>query len=305
MAHISAWADHGLIAGTLADQGHGQHHKAPLADEERQMWAEMAQAARRRGELELSESWYAADGQPITLAHLVEDEDSTVVALRGDSDAPGWQVIGHYAHEYEAGRALPSPVPPGVLRPDVSGFNRPEPTPEISVQVLTRGVIEAQNAGDASNALLHATQRTHDAGPMVRLQQLLDTSAQFAAALETVQGRRIAGRLYELGRRIEFLTREVEEAAEDVGAPVAVLPPHRTPALRVRPRPSVDTAPPTPSSRASSPRPPALSHLRNHPLSLSASPAPAPRIAYGAGLGSPYVDRVLGGTLTGRLPRAW
>ncbi|MDX3466756.1 hypothetical protein, partial [Streptomyces scabiei] len=32
----------------------------------------------------------------------------------------GWQVIGHYAHECEAGKALPAPVPPGVLRADVS-----------------------------------------------------------------------------------------------------------------------------------------------------------------------------------------
>ncbi|MET8590433.1 hypothetical protein [Streptomyces sp. NPDC005078] len=39
-----------------------------------------------------------------------------------------------------------------------------------------------------------------------------------------------------------------------------------------------------------------------HPLSLTAPPAPAPRITYGAVLGSPYVARLLGGTLTGRLP---
>jgi MFS family permease len=37
-------------------------------------------------------------------------------------------------------------------------------------------------------------------------------------------------------------------------------------------------------------------------LSLTASPAPAPRISYGAVLGSTYVARLLGGTLTGRLP---
>ena len=230
-----------------------QHHKAPLTEEEQQMWTELAQAAQRRGELELTESWYAADGQPITLAHLVEGDDSTLVALRGDPDAPGWQVIGHYAHEYEAGKVLPAPVPPGVLRADVSGFNRPEPAPEISLQELTRDVVEAQHAGDASNALLSATQRGYDAGPMVRLQELLETSSQFASALETVQGRQVAARLSALGRQIEFLTREVEEAAEDLGATVAVLPPHRTPVLRVRPRPAVDTAPPTPPPRASTP----------------------------------------------------
>ncbi|WP_328919859.1 hypothetical protein OH781_36650 [Streptomyces sp. NBC_01550] len=251
--HLTAWADHSFIASNLAGQSDGQHHKAPLTEEEQRMWTEMAQAAQRPGELELTESWYAADGQPITLAHLVEDDDSTLVAPRGDPDAPGWQVIGHYAHEYEAGKVLPAPVPPGVLRADVSGFNRPEPTPEISLQELTRDVVEAQHAGDASNALLSATQRGYDAGPMVRLQELLETSSQFASALETVQGRQVAARLSALGRQIEFLTREVEEAAEDLGATVAVLPPHRTPVLRVRPRPAVDTTPPTPPPRASTP----------------------------------------------------
>ncbi|CAM5716974.1 hypothetical protein SMICM304S_04219 [Streptomyces microflavus] len=37
-------------------------------------------------------------------------------------------------------------------------------------------------------------------------------------------------------------------------------------------------------------------------MSLTAPPAPAPRITYGAVLGSPYVARLLGGTLIGRLP---
>ncbi|WP_435598675.1 MFS transporter [Streptomyces anulatus] len=39
-------------------------------------------------------------------------------------------------------------------------------------------------------------------------------------------------------------------------------------------------------------------------MSLTASPAPAPRITYGAVLGSPYVARLLGGTLIGRLPNS-
>ncbi|MFF2567287.1 MFS transporter [Streptomyces sp. NPDC058084] len=39
-------------------------------------------------------------------------------------------------------------------------------------------------------------------------------------------------------------------------------------------------------------------------MSLTASTDPAPRITYGAVLGSPHVARLLGGTLTGRLPGA-
>ncbi|NHI05967.1 hypothetical protein STPH2_1330 [Streptomyces sp. KO7888] len=249
--HLTAWADHSPIASNLADQRDGRHHQAPLTDEERQLWTDRARAAQIRGALELTESWYAADGQPITLAYLVEDDDSTVVALRGDPGVPGWQVIGHFAHEYEAGKALPAPVPPGVLRSDISQFNRPTPAPELSLQDLIRDVVEGHSAGDASNALLGAVQRGYAAGPMVRLQELLETTSQFASALETAQGRQIAARLSALGRQIEFLTREVEEAAEDLGATVAVLPPHRTPVPRTRPRPAVDTTPPAPPPRAS------------------------------------------------------
>ncbi|MEV5605480.1 hypothetical protein AB0L33_28965 [Streptomyces sp. NPDC052299] len=252
--HLTVWADHGYIASNLADQRDGgRHQTSPLTDEERQKWTDMAVAAQRRGELELTESWYAADGQPITLAYLVEGEDSTVVALRGDPGVPGWQVIGHYTHEYEAGKDLPAPVPPGVLRPDHSRHNRPAPAPEMSLQDLIRDVVEGRTAGDASNALLGAVQRGYAAGPMIRLQELLETSAQFASALETAQGRQTAARLSTLGRQIEFLTREVQDAAEDLGATVAVLPPHRTPAPRARPRPSVATSPPVPPPLAGRP----------------------------------------------------
>ncbi|WP_203621427.1 hypothetical protein [Streptomyces anulatus] len=252
--HLTVWADHGYIASNLADQRDGgQHQKSPLPDAERRKWTEMAVAAQQRGALELTEAWFAADGQPITLAYLVEDDESIVVALRGDPGAPGWQVIGHYEHEYEAGKDLPSPVPSGVLRRNCSRFNRLPPAPEMPLQDLIRDVVEGHAAGDASNALLCAVQGGYAAGPMIRLRELVETSAQFASALETVQGQQISARLSALGRQIEFLTHEVQEAAEDLGATVAVLPPHRTPGPRIRPRPAVDTSPPVPPPLASRP----------------------------------------------------
>lgn len=246
--HFAAWADHSSILSSLADQR--QWPQPLLTGAEQQRWTAAAQAAQRRGELEPAESWYAADGQQITLAHLIEDDDSTVLALRGDLDTPGWQVIGRFDHEYEAGQALPAPVPPGVLRADVSRFNRPEMIPEVSLQEIIRDVVEGQTAGDVSNALFTATQRGYDAGPMVRLRELLETAGQFATALETVQGRQLAARFAALGRQVDFLTREVHEAAEDLGATVAVLPPHRTPQPQARPRPAVDTTPPPSLPRA-------------------------------------------------------
>ncbi|MFI7102753.1 hypothetical protein ACIBK8_25735 [Streptomyces sp. NPDC050161] len=253
--HLAIWADHSSIAVALA----GQHHQPEpgLADEERQRWTERAQVARRRGELDLIESWYVADGRRITLAHLVEDDDSTVVvALAGDPDAPGWEVIGHYADEDAARQALPSAVPPGVLRPEAaSRFNRPEPAPERPLQELVQEVVEARAAGDASEALLSATQQGYDAGPMVRLQHLLTAAARFSHALDTVQGRQIGARLDALGRQLGFLVSEVHDAAEDLGATVAVLPPHRTPKPpRVPPRPALETTPPpAPPQRTTTP----------------------------------------------------
>ncbi|OKI09416.1 hypothetical protein A6A06_01535 [Streptomyces sp. CB02923] len=242
--HLAAWADYGSIAADLAEQHH--QPEPELTAEERQMWTEMAQAARRRGALDLTESWYAADGRHITLAHLVEDDDSVVVALAGDPGAPGWEVIGHYAHEYAAGQALPRAVPPGVLRPDAaSRFNRPEPAPERSLQELVQEVVEARAAGDVCETLLSATQQGYDAGPMVRLQHVLSTAAKFSHALETAQGRQIGARLDALERQLAFLAQEVHDAAEDLGATVAVLPPHRAPKPpRIRPRPALETTPP-------------------------------------------------------------
>lgn len=157
--HLAAWADHGSIAANLADQNQHQHHKAPLTDGEQQAWTERAQAAQQRGELELTESWYAADGQPITLAHLIEDDDSRVVALQGDPDAPGWQVIGHFAHEYEAGQVLPAAVPPGVLRADVSEFQ----PPRARSRGIAAGTHPGRRRGPARRRRVQRAPRRHPA----------------------------------------------------------------------------------------------------------------------------------------------
>ncbi|MGQ4480255.1 hypothetical protein [Streptomyces sp. SAS_276] len=254
--HLAFWAEHGCLAADLADTpGLHQQPGTTLTAEERQMWTEMAQAAQLRRELDLIESWYAADGRLITLAHLVEDDTSTVIALAGDPDAPGWEVIGQFDNEFAAGLVLPNPVPSGVLRADApSWFNRPEAAPEQPLKDLLRDVIEARSAGDVSESLLSATQVGYAEGPMVLLAQLLDTAAEFSHALGTVQGRQIGARLSTLGRQFAFLVREVHEAAEDLGATVAVLPPHRTPKPpRIRSRPALDTTPPAPPARAASP----------------------------------------------------
>lgn len=246
--HLAFWAAHSYLATELA----GEHHGRPpaLRGEDQREWTQRAQAAKRRGDLELIESWYAVDGTLMTLAFLCEDDTETVIAISGDPDGPGWQVIGHYRDQHAAREQLPSPVTPGVLRADVNRLVRPEPVPEVSLQELIRDVAESQGAGDVAEVLLTATRHGHDAGPLVRLQELLGTASQFAHALETVRGQQIAARLATLGRHLDFLIREVNEAAEDLDATVAVLPPHRAPTPpRVRPRPALDTTPAAPPPR--------------------------------------------------------
>ncbi|MEU9734489.1 hypothetical protein [Streptomyces sp. NPDC048002] len=254
--HLVFWAEHGALAADLADPARlNQQPGSGLTAEERQMWTEMAQAAQQRRELDLIESWYAADGRLITLAYLVVDGTDTVVALAGDPDAPGWEVIGQFDNEYPASRALPRPVPPGVLRADAaSRFNRPETAPEQPLHDLLQDIVEARGSSEVAEALLSATHMGYAAGPMVQLAQLLDTAAEFSHALNTVQGRQIGARLETLGRQFAFLAREVHDAAEDLGATVAVLPPHRTPKPpRIRSRPALDTTPPAPPARTASP----------------------------------------------------
>ncbi|MYQ82584.1 MULTISPECIES: hypothetical protein [unclassified Streptomyces] len=243
-AHLAHWAENGAIAAHLAELHH-QPGPEFTADEARE-WTERARLARSRGALDLIESWYAADGRRITLAYLVEEDVSEVIALAGDPDAPGWCVIGRYDNEYVAGKTLPRPVPPGVLRAEgTSRFNRPEMAPEVPVQELLRDVTEAHCAGDVSEALLTATEQGRGCGPMTHLRQLLYEAAGFSRALESVQGQRLGARLDALGRQLEFLASEVNETAEDLGATVAVLPPHRVPKPpRIRPRPALETTPP-------------------------------------------------------------
>ncbi|WP_432112679.1 hypothetical protein [Streptomyces sp. S1] len=229
--HLARWAEHGTIAVYLADQLHHQPGTEFTTDES-QEWTRQARAAQDRGELDLIESWYAADGRRITLAYLVEDDASEVIALAGDPGTPLWSVIGRYDTELAAGRVLPQPVPPGVLHPEGPGrFTRPEPAPEVPVQVLLRDVAEAHCAGDVSEALLTATDWGASAGPMAHLQQLVDKAATFSHALETAQGRSLGGRLDALGRQLGLLAEEIRDAARELGKTVAVLPPHRVPKL--------------------------------------------------------------------------
>ncbi|MFJ9033624.1 hypothetical protein ACIRQP_35000 [Streptomyces sp. NPDC102274] len=239
--YLTAWAEHEYIVSDLAEQHRLPAPPSPSADTQREGTAR-AQDARQRGDLDPFESWYDAEGRLITLAYLIEDDVSTVLALAGDLDSHAWQVLGQYDNEYAAGQASPPPVPPGVLRPDSSRYHRRVPTPEVTLQELIGDIVEARHSGDVADVLLTATQDAGYApGPLARMGELISTAAQFAEATETRQGHRTGARLSVIAQQLRLLTGELRQAGEELSAAVGVLPPHRAP------RPRFLTAPATPA----------------------------------------------------------
>lgn len=249
--YVLAWAERSFIISDLAEQ----HRPTgpPLTSEEQQLWTDQAQAAWRRGDLDAADVWYSADNELITLAHLFEHGDSTVVVLAGELGSEQMRVLGHYDSMHEAVEAAPPSVPAGVLHPDVAPFAPHALTAEAPIAKLVRQVDEARHTGDVYMALLDAVDDSgFSRGPLPRLTELLDRAATFADALETRQGQHCAARLSVLARQLGALREEIESAAESLGT--GVLPPHRTP------RPVFHTVPTPPAPPATPPTGPAAPH---------------------------------------------
>jgi hypothetical protein len=225
--YLTTWAEHSLIVRDLA----GQHHAVevpilPAAEQER--LTALVMGARDRGELEPFESWYDAAGRRITLAYLTEHDDSTILALAEGPDGD-ITALGRYDTEYEAGRASPPAVPAGVLRPDAPWRNE-QPQPDSELGTLLRDVIGSAHTGDVCEAIAAAVDDGgHRRGPLPELAEFLRVCAEFADALDTRQGHKTAARLTVLAAQADTLTRELAAAGEELGAQVAVLPPHRIP----------------------------------------------------------------------------
>ncbi|MGP9017646.1 hypothetical protein ACT1U9_04445 [Streptomyces sp. BR1] len=257
--YVLAWAERSFIVSDLA----GQHRPtgAPLTHEEQQLWTDLAQAAWRRGDLDVDDVWYSADNELITLAHLVEHGEQTVVVLAGEVGSEQMRVLGHYDTVNTAVEASPPAVPAGVLHPDVAPFAPQAPTAEAPVAKLVRQVDEARHTGDVYMALLDAVDDSgFSRGPLPRLTELLDRAAKFADALETRQGQRSAARLSVLARQLGALREEIESAAESLGA--GVLPPHRTPRPAFHTSPTLPAPPVTPPAGPAAPRTPGTARRR-------------------------------------------
>ncbi|WP_125534077.1 hypothetical protein [Streptomyces sp. WAC 06725] len=245
--YITTWAEHTPVVRDLV----GQHDRPAISPslpvEEQRYWTGLVQAARGRGTFDAFETWYDATGQQITLAHL-DGEDATVLALAGDLGSPRLHVLGHYPDQHTAARSLPPPVPPGVLRPDVSPYSERVLSPEVPVQDLTRDVVEARQTGDVADLLLSVTNGTGPAGVLARLGEFVSACAEFGDALDTRDGQRLAARLHDLAAQVSQLTGELRAVGEDMAATVGVLPPYRT----ARPR-HLPSAPPPPALSAQRP----------------------------------------------------
>ncbi|MEU4347036.1 hypothetical protein [Streptomyces sp. NPDC023838] len=238
--YVPAWAERSFIISNLAEQ-HRPTGPA-LTSEEQQLWTDLAQAAWRRGDLDIDDVWYSADNELITRAYLVENGEQTVVVLAGELGSEQVRVLGHYDTVNEAVQAAPPAVPAGVLNRNFAPFAPQAPQAEVPVAKLVWQVDEARHSGDVYMALLDAVDDSgFSCGPLPRLAELLDRAAAFADALETKQGQRSAARLSVLARQLGALREEIESATEGLGA--GVLPPHRTP----RPVFHVPSAPPAPA----------------------------------------------------------
>ncbi|MGW2858240.1 hypothetical protein [Streptomyces sp. NPDC001205] len=251
--YILAWAERSFIVSDLA----GQHRPTgpPLTHEEQQYWTDLAQAAWRRGDLDVDDVWYSAANELITLAHLVEHGEQTVVVLAGEVGSQQMRVLGHYDTVNTAVEASPPAVPAGVLHPDVAPFAPQAPTAEAPVAKLVRQVDEARHTEDVYMALLDAVDDSgFSRGPLPRLTELLDRAAKFTDALETTQGQRSAARLSVLARQLGALRQEIESAAEGLGA--GVLPPHRTPRPVFHTTPTPPAPPTPPPAGPATPRTP-------------------------------------------------
>lgn len=243
--YLTTWAEHSLIVRDLAGQ-HGAAAISVLPAAERDHLTALAREARDRGKLQPFESWYDAAGRRITLAYWTEHDDSSVLVLAGDPDGD-ITALGRYGTEYEAGRASPPAVPAGALRPDAR-WRTELPQPDSELGILIQDVITSAHTGDVSRSIAAAVDDgDHQRGPLPQLAGFLRVCAEFADALDTVQGHKTAARLTVLAAQADTLTRELAAAGEELGAQVAVLPPYRVPHPRhvaMPPGPALQTTSP-------------------------------------------------------------
>ncbi|MFW6724155.1 hypothetical protein ACHZ98_29205 [Streptomyces sp. MAR4 CNY-716] len=230
--YVTTWAEHGYLASSLINQLRPQAPAPALPKAEHERLAQQVRDERRQGRLHVFGTGWDADGRLISLVRLEPREPLLVLA--GDIDSPGLEIIGEFDGEDDATWSFPPSVPAGVLRPEVSSTCTVPPI-KTALPDLTREVIKAHSSVDVGMALLAVTEADDAALP--GLQTLLDTAAEYAAAMQTRQGAHLATRLEQLSTRLHALGNELDAIGIKMTDANAVLPPHRTPLPRHLPPP--------------------------------------------------------------------
>jgi hypothetical protein len=247
--YLTTWASHAQIVVRLAEQPLPYPAVPQLPSAEAHDLLRMVRAELAAGTLERTESWYDITGELITLADIEANRDA-VLALRGHMDSPSLTVIGFYGSTDDAQRCCPPPAPPGVLRPAASPVEPKRGATALAT--ATEDFLEIQHCADAAEMIesVARTQGPHP-GEFEETRRFLDVAGEFAAALETGEGSRIALRLQQASTELQDLTTRIAAIGEDLAGTVGVLPPHRVP----RPHHVPQLTPPTSGMLAPAPLP--------------------------------------------------
>ncbi|WP_181785408.1 hypothetical protein [Streptomyces phytophilus] len=271
--YVTTWAEHGYLVDSLINQLRPKAPAPALPKAEQERLAQQVRDKRLQNRLDVFGSGWDADGRLVSLVRL--DQREPLLVLAGDLDSPELEIIGEFDGADDATWSFPPTVPAGVLRPEVSSTCTVPPI-KTALPDLTREVIEAHSSVDVGMALLAVTEA--DDAVLPGLRTLLDTAAEYAAAMQTRQGAHLATRLEQLSTRLYALGDELDTVGTEMTNANAMLPPHRTPLPRhLPPQPATDTPRPSPSPSPSGSTEPALAPAVPPAPAAGEGPAPGAR----------------------------
>ncbi|MGX1759917.1 hypothetical protein ACWIG5_23920 [Streptomyces lydicus] len=237
--YLCSWAEHATILQALV-----QHHDFEVGlglphQQAEQLLAEVRQA-RAEGRLRVTMSWHDMAGRRITTVELPDDHLGRTIAVQGDLDTPALTVLGRYDDDLAAAAALPSPAPPGVLRPNGCD-TQPAHSRVKRIESLTHEILSSTSTSEVAEALHFAcSTQPPFRGPLAALRDLVDAADEFSRALETHVGTELAARLRAVSHQLQYLTGELDGISDELDAAASVLPPHRVPQPHHLPAPRSD-----------------------------------------------------------------
>ncbi|MFF4285671.1 hypothetical protein ACFY0R_10125 [Streptomyces sp. NPDC001633] len=269
--YLCSWGEHAMILQALVQQRDVQLRLNLTSDQSEQLLADVREA-RAQGRLRVMTSRHDMAGRRITTVELLDDDLGRTIAVQGDLDTPTLKVLGRYDDDLAAAAALPSPAPPGVLRPDGCDTH-PAHSRVKRIESLTHEVLTSTSTGEVAE-VLHFASSTQSPfrGPFAALRDLVDAANEFSHALGTRHGTEIAARLSAVHRQLHYLAGELREISDELDANPSVLPSHRVPRPHHLPAPRSDHG----SQAQSAPGHEARQALTHTPLPARTTPGAAP-----------------------------